>query len=89
MRTPHNQPLCGSPQNSEFERELIRERTDASRVHAQKRGVKFGRPERLSLEQKELAYRLMEEGKSVRQVATTFGVQVAFSHHDFACHADI
>ena len=62
---------------AEFERELIRERTNAGRVHAQKRGVKFGRPERLSLEQKELAYRLMEEGKSVRQVATTFGVHVA------------
>jgi len=62
---------------SEFERELIRERTQAGRVHAQKRGVKFGRPESLSADQKELAYRLMEEGRSVRQVATTFGVHVA------------
>lgn len=62
---------------AEFERELIRERTNAGRVHAKKRGVQFGRPHRLSSDQKELAYRLMEEGKSVRQVATTFGVHVA------------
>lgn len=61
----------------EFERELIRERTNTGRVHAKSRGVKFGRPQRLSSEQKELAYRLLEEGKSVRQVATTFDVHVA------------
>jgi len=46
-------------------------------MHAKKRGVRFGRPQRLSQDQKDLAYRLMEEGKSVRQVATTFGVHVA------------
>jgi len=62
---------------AEFERELIRERTSTGRMHAKKRGVRFGRPQRLSQEQRELAYRLMEEGKSVRQVATTFGVHVA------------
>lgn len=62
---------------AEFERELIRERTSAGRVHAKNRGVRFVRPERLSHDQKELDYRLMEEGKSVRQVATTFGVHVA------------
>lgn len=62
---------------AEFERELIRERTNAGRVHAKKRGVKFGRPNSLSEEQKELAFRLMEEGKSVRQVASTFDVHIA------------
>jgi DNA invertase Pin-like site-specific DNA recombinase len=62
---------------AEFERELIRERTTSGRIHAQKRGVQFGRPQRLSVDQKELAHRLLEEGKSVRQVATTFGVHVA------------
>ncbi len=61
----------------EFERELIRERTSAGRKHAIERGVKFGRPLRLSEEQKELAYRLLEEGKSTRQVADTFGVHVS------------
>lgn len=62
---------------SEFERELIRERTNAGRVHAKKRGVRFGRPHSLSSDQKDLAFRLIEEGKSVRQVASTFGVHVA------------
>lgn len=62
---------------SEFERELIRERTSAGRVHAKKRGVRFGRPHRLSSDQKQLAFRLLEEGKSVRQVASTFDVHVA------------
>lgn len=61
----------------EFERELIRERTSAGRQHAVQRGVKFGRPLRLSDEQKVLAYRLLDEGKSTRQVAETFDVHVS------------
>lgn len=61
---------------SEFERELIRERTNAGRVHAKKRGVRCS-PHRLSSDQKDLAFRLLEEGKSVRQVAITFDVHVA------------
>ena len=61
----------------EFERDLIRERTSAGREHALKRGVKFGRPLRRSDEQKRLAYRLLEEGKSTRQVAETFDVHVS------------
>ena len=59
---------------AEFERDLIRERTGAGRVAAQKRGVKFGRPQKLNPEQKALALRLLEEGKSVTEVAKTFKV---------------
>ena len=62
---------------AEFERELIRERTHAGRVSARKRGVRFGRPERLLPDQKKLALRLLDEGNSVRQTAATFGVHVA------------
>jgi len=59
---------------AEFERDLIRERTSTGRELALKRGVRFGRPKKLSSEQKELILRLREEGKSVQELARTFGV---------------
>lgn len=59
---------------AEFERDLIRERTGAGRKDAMKRGVKFGRPRKLSTEQRKLALRLVEEGQSVREIAKTFDV---------------
>jgi DNA invertase Pin-like site-specific DNA recombinase len=62
---------------AEFERELIRERTGAGRIAAMRRGVRFGRPSRLQPEQAALARRLLEEGKSAKEVASTFGVHKA------------
>jgi DNA invertase Pin-like site-specific DNA recombinase len=62
---------------AEFERELIRERTGTGRTAAMKRGVRFGRPSSSSLDQTVLARRLLEEGKSAREVAKTFGVHKA------------
>ncbi|MBF0549565.1 MAG: recombinase family protein [Deltaproteobacteria bacterium] len=62
---------------AEFERELIRERTRAGREVAKGRGVRFGRPRKLNEEQKALTGRLLQEGKSVKQVAQTFGVHVS------------
>ena len=59
---------------AEFERDLIRERTGVGRAHAMQRGVKFGRPGKLSPEQKKLALRLVQEGKSIREIADTFNV---------------
>lgn len=59
---------------AEFERDLIRERTGAGRDAAIKRGVKFGRPSKITPEQKKLAKRLLREGQSIRQVADLFGV---------------
>jgi len=53
----------------EFERDLIRERTSARREAAQKRGVQFGRPRKLSIDQAQLARRLVLEGKSVSDIA--------------------
>jgi DNA invertase Pin-like site-specific DNA recombinase len=54
---------------AEFERALIVERTSAGRHAARKRGVRFGRPSKLSAEQIELGRRLISEGNSVRDVA--------------------
>jgi len=59
---------------AEFERDLIRERTGSGRERAKTRGVKFGRPRKLSPDQRKLALRLIEEGKSIREIAKTFGV---------------
>jgi DNA invertase Pin-like site-specific DNA recombinase len=60
--------------NAEFERDLIRDRTSAGRLSAKKRGVIFGRPKKLSDAQEKVAQRLLDEGKSVKQVADTFEV---------------
>ena len=62
---------------AEFERDLIRERTSAGREAAQKRGVRFGRPRKLTLDQGELARRLVSEGKAVREIASVFKVHPA------------
>ena len=62
---------------AEFERDLIRERTGAGRVAAKQRGVRFGRPEKMNEEQKSLARRLLQENKSVSEIAKTFNVHKA------------
>jgi DNA invertase Pin-like site-specific DNA recombinase len=62
---------------AEFERELIRERTHAGRGGAKRRGVRFGRPKELNVEQRELAFRLRADGKSVKEVAHISGVHVS------------
>jgi DNA invertase Pin-like site-specific DNA recombinase len=62
---------------AEFERELIRQRTDEGRQAARKRGVSFGRPSKLRPDQRELASRLLQEGRSVSEVARTFNVHPA------------
>ena len=62
---------------AEFERALIRERTGAGREAARKRGVRFGRPRKLSLDQEQLARRLVLEGKSASDIARTFNVHAA------------
>src|SRR3954471_15583317 len=62
---------------AEFERELIRQRTDEGRQAAKKRGVTFGRPSKLRPDQRELAARLPQAGRSVSEVARTFNVHPA------------
>ena len=62
---------------AEFEREMIHSRTSAGRAAAKTKGVKFGRPVKLSDEQKKLILKLIEEGRSVREVSRTFNVHTA------------
>ncbi|MCP4244037.1 MAG: recombinase family protein, partial [bacterium] len=69
---------------AEFERALIRERTDAGRIAAKKRGVRFGRPPKLTPEQGELARRLADEGQPVPQITRTFGVHETRIHRCLA-----
>ena len=54
---------------AEFERALIHERTHSGRVAAQARGVRFGRPAKLSGDQVALAQRLIGEGRPICEVA--------------------
>ena len=59
---------------AEFERDLIRERTSIGRKAARERGVKFGRPSKLTAEQKKLVLELKSGGRSVPEIAKTFKV---------------
>lgn len=54
---------------AEFERALIHQRTSGGRAAAKARGVRFGRPPRLTPDQVALAERLVAEGKSVREAS--------------------
>lgn len=54
---------------AEFERELIHQRTSSGRAAAKARGVRFGRPPKLSADQIALGERLVGEGTSVREAA--------------------
>ena len=65
---------------AEFEGDPIRERTNAGREPARRRGIHFGRPRKLNLEQTKLARRLIDEGQSVKKIADTFNVHTATSY---------
>jgi DNA invertase Pin-like site-specific DNA recombinase len=62
---------------AEFERALIHQRTSSGRDAAMKRGVRFGRPVKLTAEQISLGQRLIDEGRSTRDVAKMFKVHAA------------
>ena len=62
---------------AEFERELIRERTKAGMAAAKRRGVKIGRPPKLSPSQIEQAAEWIEAGKTHANVAALLSVNVA------------
>lgn len=62
---------------AEFERALIHQRTSTGRTAAQKRGVQFGRPSKLTTDQVDLGRRLMDEGSSARDVARMFNVHAS------------
>ncbi|MFZ3484874.1 recombinase family protein [Sphingomonas sp. 3-13AW] len=54
---------------AEFERELIHQRTSSGRIAAKARGVRFGRPPKLTLDQIALGSDLVRTGKSVREAS--------------------
>ncbi len=63
---------------AEFERELIRERTNAGLRSAKARGVQLGRPKSLTSDQLVMAQSLKGAGKhSAREIAEQFGVSRA------------
>src|SRR3954454_23506559 len=62
---------------AEFERELIQERTRSGRVAAQARGVRFGRPPKLTGDQIALARRLVSEGASIPEASKVLNVHRA------------
>jgi DNA invertase Pin-like site-specific DNA recombinase len=59
---------------AEFERELIRARRSEGRKRAQARGVKFGRPHKLSAHQRQEALQRLAEGETRADVARTYAV---------------
>ncbi len=59
---------------AEFERDLIRQRTSDGRKSAKKRGVKFGRPKKLSTAQTSMILSSYENGVPIKQLAGLFGV---------------
>jgi DNA invertase Pin-like site-specific DNA recombinase len=59
------------------QRTLIRARTREGRERAKARGVRFGRPKKLSVHQRREAIDRIEAGEAVADVARTFGVDRA------------
>lgn len=59
---------------AEFERELIKARTGEGRVRAKARGVKFGRPFKLTHHQRQEALQRLTNGDTQADIARTYGV---------------
>jgi DNA invertase Pin-like site-specific DNA recombinase len=70
-----NSAFCGAPQNAEFERNLIRERTLAGLKAARARGRKGGRPRKLSPKDIQAIQALLHAGQlPVQDIADRFDV---------------
>jgi DNA invertase Pin-like site-specific DNA recombinase len=59
---------------AEFERELIRARTGEGRERAKKRGVRFGRPRKMTPHQRQEALQRLARGETQADVARTYNV---------------
>lgn len=62
---------------AEFERELIRARTDDGRKRAKARGVKFGRPRKLTAHQRQELAQHLADGAVQADLARSYGVSQA------------
>jgi DNA invertase Pin-like site-specific DNA recombinase len=62
---------------AEFERELIRARTGEGRKRAKDRGVKFGRPRKMTPHQRQEAIQRLIAGETQVDVARTYNVDAA------------
>jgi len=59
---------------AEFERELIRARTGEGRKRAKERGVRFGRPRKMTPRQRQEALQRLAAGETQADVARTYNV---------------
>jgi DNA invertase Pin-like site-specific DNA recombinase len=59
---------------AEFERELIRARTSDGRTRAKERGVRFGRPRKLTPHQRQEALSRLANGETQADVARSYNV---------------
>src|SRR5262245_16475828 len=62
---------------AEFERELIRARTGEGRKRAKARGVRFGRPPKLTPHQRQEAMQRLSAGETQADVARTYAVDAS------------
>ncbi len=60
---------------AEFERDLIKERTEEGRRAARKKGVKFGRPKQPKPEKASMCAQLYRNGNSVSAIMRTTGIK--------------
>lgn len=61
---------------AEFEREMIRDRTKAGMAAAKKRGVRLGRPPKMTPDQVALAHGMLDKGHTRNAVAEYLGVNI-------------
>jgi Helix-turn-helix domain/Resolvase, N terminal domain len=62
---------------AEFERELIKARTGEGRKRAQARGVRFGRPRKLTPHQRREALARLDAGETQAEIARTYNVDAS------------
>lgn len=60
---------------AEFERDLIRERTEEGRREAKKKGVRFGRPKQPKPEKADICAQLYRNGNTVAVIMRTTGIR--------------
>jgi DNA invertase Pin-like site-specific DNA recombinase len=73
--TPHGRLLVTMLAGiAEFERELIRARTGEGRTRAKARGVKFGRPSKLTAHQRQEALQRLAAGETQADIARSYAV---------------